>query len=400
MEKTAIMEKLYYEDPYQKTFTAQVLSCEPGKKGRYQVILDQTAFYPEGGGQPYDTGMLGGVKVLEVHEKDGHVVHETEAPLTVGGTVAGEIDWQRRYDHMQNHSGEHLFSGLLHRHYGYDNVGFHMGEDEITVDFNGPLTMEQVEALEREANEVVYANGPIQIIYPTSEELEKLEYRSKKELTGQVRIVEVCGADVCACCGTHVKQAGEIGLIKILGMINYKGGVRISMLCGRKAMLDYERKQKTTTAISVLLSAKPDRLVESVEKLKNDSQAKDAAINQLYQRLFQTLVQARPDSEDWLLVKEDNLTPVQLRQYCTMLYEQKKGKVVLVYSGENEEWKYALGSADVDMRELSKKLNAVLNGRGGGSNLMAQGTFHATEGEIEKAWEEIAEASCRDIEWS
>lgn len=397
MEKTAIMEKLYYEDPYQKTFTAQVLSCEPGKKGRYQVILDQTAFYPEGGGQPYDTGMLGGVKVLEVHEKDGHVVHEAEAPLTVGGTVTGEIDWQRRYDHMQNHSGEHLFSGLLHRHYGYDNVGFHMGEDEITVDFNGPLTMEQVEALEREANEIVYANGPIQITYPTSEELEKLEYRSKKELTGQVRIVEVCGADVCACCGTHVKQAGEIGLIKILGMINYKGGVRISMLCGRKAMLDYERKQKTTTAISVLLSAKPDRLTESVEKLKNDSQAKDAVINQLYQRLFQTLVQTRPDSEEWLFVKEDNLSPVQLRQYCTMLYEQKKGKVVLVCSGENEEWKYVLGSAEADMRELSRRLNATLNGRGGGSNLMAQGTFHVAEGEIEKAWEEIAEAPCRNI---
>lgn len=392
MERTAIMEKLYHEDPYMRKFTAQVFSCEPGKKGRYQVILDQTAFYPEGGGQPYDTGILGGVKVLEVHEKDGHVVHETEAPLTVGETVTGEIDWQRRYDHMQNHSGEHLFSGLLHRHYGYDNVGFHMGEDEITVDFNGPLTMEQVEELERESNEVVYANGPIQITYPTSEELEKLEYRSKKELTGQVRIVEVCGADVCACCGTHVKQAGEIGFIKILGMINYKGGVRISMLCGRKALLDYEKKQKTTTAISVLLSAKPDRLVESVEKLKNDSQAKDAAINQLYQRLYQTLVQARPDSEEWLLVKEENLTPVQLRQYCTMLYEQKKGKVVLVYSGENEEWKYALGSADVDMRELSKKLNVALNGRGGGSNLMAQGTFHAVESEIEKVWNEVAEA--------
>ena len=164
------------------------------------------------------------------------------------------------------------------------------------------------------------------------------------------------------------------------------------MLCGRKALLDYEKKQKTTTAISVLLSAKPDCLVESVEKLKNDSQAKDAAINQLYQRLFQTLVQARPDSEDWLLVKEENLTPVQLRQYCTMLYEQKKGKVVLVYSGENEEWKYALGSAEVDMRELSKKLNAALNGRGGGSNLMAQGTFHADENEIERVWKEVAEA--------
>lgn len=157
-------------------------------------------------------------------------------------------------------------------------------------------------------------------------------------------------------------------------------------------MLDYERKQKTTTAISVLLSAKPDRLTESVEKLKNDSQAKDAVINQLYQRLFQTLVQTRPDSEEWLFVKEDNLSPVQLRQYCTMLYEQKKGKVVLVCSGENEEWKYALGSAEADMRELSRRLNAALNGRGGGSNLMAQGTFHAAEGEIEKAWEEIAEA--------
>ena len=383
--------RLYYEDVYKKEFTATVVECREQKKG-YAVILDESAFYPEGGGQPSDVGTLGDAKVTEVHEKDGELLHYTDKALEVGAKVEGKIDWARRFDLMQQHSGEHMVSGIIHEKYGYDNVGFHMGSDVITVDLNGMLDDAQLAEIEREVNERVWEDKEVVITYPDAEELKTIDYRSKKELTGQVRIVTFPGVDVCACCGTHVKQAGEIGLIKILGMINYKGGVRISMLCGRKAMLDYERKQKTTTAISVLLSAKPDRLTESVEKLKNDSQAKDTVINQLYQRLFQTLVQTRPDSEEWLFVKEDNLSPVQLRQYCTMLYEQKKGKVVLVCSGENEEWKYALGSAEADMRELSRRLNAALNGRGGGSNLMAQGTFHAVESEIAKVWNEMIEA--------
>jgi len=380
------MEKLFYEDTYIKEFRAQVVSCQRGKKVLYEVVLDQTAFYPEGGGQPSDTGMLGGVKVLEVHEKDGHVVHYVDGPLTVGEVVEGVLDWEKRYTNMQHHSGEHLFSGLIHQHYGYDNVGFHMGQDEVIIDFNGPLTPEQVEAVEKEANALVYADVPVQITYPTPEELQAIDYRSKKELTGQVRIVEIPGGDVCACCGTHVRTTGEIGIIKITGLMNYKGGVRMSMLCGSRALEDYEKKQKLVIRISNLLSAKPDTIADAVEKLKNDSGAKDGKINQIYQKLFQFKVQVMPDSEEPLLVMEEDLNPVQLRQYCTMLYEQGRGSVVLVCSEEDGVWKYAIGSQVSDVRPISKKLNGLLNGRGGGSNLMAQGTFQAAREEIETIW--------------
>lgn len=380
------MEKLYYEDTYRRTWKAQVLACKPGKKGLFEVMLDETACYPEGGGQPSDTGILGGVKVLEVHEKDGHVVHYVDGPLEVGAVVEGTIDWERRYDNMQHHSGEHLFSGLVHRHFGYDNVGFHMGQDEVTIDFNGPLTPEQVWELEREANGLIYANVPVQITYPTSEELKKLDYRSKKELTGQVRIVEIPGGDVCACCGTHVRTTGEIGIIKITGLMNYKGGVRMSLLCGGRALKDYDKKQKLVTRISNLLSAKPETIADAVEKLKADSGAKDGKLSQLYQKLLQFKVRVLPDSSQPLLVMEEELTPVQLRQYCTMLYEQGKGSIVLVCSEEQGVWKYAIGSAVQDVRPVSRKLNGMLHGRGGGSSLMAQGTFQAAKEEIEAVW--------------
>lgn len=380
------MEKLYYEDTYRRTWKAQVLACKPGKKGLFEVMLDETACYPEGGGQPSDTGILGGVKVLEVHEKDGHVVHYVDGPLEVGAVVEGTIDWERRYDNMQHHSGEHLFSGLVHRHFGYDNVGFHMGQDEVTIDFNGPLTPEQVWELEREANGLIYANVPVQITYPTSEELKKLDYRSKKELTGQVRIVEIPGGDVCACCGTHVRTTGEIGIIKITGLMNYKGGVRMSLLCGGRALKDYDKKQKLVTRISNLLSAKPETIADAVEKLKTDSGAKDGKLSQLYQKLLQFKVRVLPDSSQPLLVMEEELTPVQLRQYCTMLYEQGKGSIVLVCSEEQGVWKYAIGSAVQDVRPVSRKLNGMLHGRGGGSSLMAQGTFQAAKEEIEAVW--------------
>ncbi len=211
-------------------------------------------------------------------------------------------------------------------------------------------------------------------------------YRSKKELTGQVRIVEIPGGDICACCGTHVRTTGEIGIIKIISLMNYKGGVRMTMLCAGRALADYEKKQKLVTRISNLLSAKPDTIADAVEKLKAESGAKDARLNQICQKLFQFKVQVLPDSSEPLLVVEEDLSPVQLRQYCTMLYEQGKGSVVLACSGEPGGWRYAIGSAMQDVRPISRKLNGLLNGRGGGSNLMAQGTFQAAWEEIEAAW--------------
>lgn len=380
------MGKLYYDIPYVKTFEAKVTECRTGSEGFFEIILDRTAFYPEGGGQPADMGTLGEVAVLDVREKKEGIVHITDKPLKVGSAVAGNIDWERRFCHMQNHSGEHLLSGIVHKHYGLDNVGFHMGKDEVTVDFNGTLTQEQLEAAETEVNNLIWQNIPVLEFYPSKEELSSMDYRSKKELTGQVRIIKIPDGDVCACCGTHVMTTGEIGILKVTGMIHYKGGVRVSMLCGRMALLDYRRKQKSVTGISALLSAKPENILEAVEKLKEEGMKKEGRISQLSKELIESKAQEYPASDSPLVVFEAGMTPVQLRQFCTMLVEGKKGSLVLVCSGEGNTYQYAIGSSTMDMRILSKTLNGTLNGRGGGNALMAQGTFQAGPDEIRKAF--------------
>ena len=384
--------RLYYQIPYVKSFMCTVEELTPGKDGTWLALLNQTGFYPEGGGQPSDTGTLGGVRGLSVHEQDGRILHQLEAPLELGALVEGVIDWSARYDHMQHHTGEHILSGLVHSHYGYDNVGFHMGAEEVTMDFNGLLTMEQLEELEEEANRLVYRDVPVEESFPEGEELAALEYRSKKELSGLVRIITVPGADICACCGTHVKTTGEVGIIKVTGMIHYKGGVRVSMLCGRKALLDYRQKIRTVARISNLLSAKPELIGAAVEKLKADSQDKEFQIGKLSLQLFALKAASYEDSEAPLVLFEEGLAPVRLRQLCTMLYEQNKGGVVLVCSGseERQEYQYALGSARADMRALSKQLNSRLNGRGGGSSLMAQGTYHGSSQVIAQVFAEEA----------
>ena len=269
-------------------------------------------------------------------------------------------------------------------------MGFHMGSDEVTVDFNGPLSPDELDCLEDEANQLIYENRRVKVLYPTEEELKEIDYRSKKELSGQVRIVEIPGGDICACCGTHVETTGEVGIIKIRSMIHYKGGVRVSMLCGRRALLDYRQRLKDEAAISVLLSAKLDLVPEAVEKLKNESQEKGALIGRLYQSLFEQKAARYPESSRPLLVFEEELAPVQLRQLATLLYEQKKGSIVGVLSGngKKDEYQYALGSSSADMRAFSKAMNRRLHGRGGGSSLMAQGTFQAAREEIETAFRE------------
>lgn len=385
------MEKLYYERPYVKTFEAKVLDCRPGKDGLYEVLLDRTAFYPEGGGQPADMGKLGEAAVLDVREKADGIVHITDRQVLTGCTVMGIIDWERRFSHMQNHSGEHLLSGIVHKHYGFDNVGFHMGKDEVTVDFNGILTWDQIEAVETEVNELIWGNVPIEESYPSKEELSVLDYRSKKELSGQVRIIEIPGGDVCACCGTHVITTGEIGIVKVTGLMNYKGGVRISMLCGMMALQDYRKKQKSVSGISVLLSAKPDEILGAVEKLKEEGLKKETRINQLSKELLEKKVMEYPVSDKPLLIFENGLAPADLRQFCTMLYEESKGSTVLVCSGEGDTYQYAIGSSTGDMRLLSKIINGKLNGRGGGSLKMAQGTFHASMADIREIFQEEIE---------
>ena len=377
------MNKLYYDSAYIKEFEAQVLSCQEGKKG-WEIILSATAFYPEGGGQPADTGLLGNVRVTDVHEKDGQVVHYTDGPLPVGEMVRGVIDWDRRFQHMQEHSGEHLVSGLIHQRFGYDNVGFHMGTDEVTIDFNGVLEWGDLMAIEEKANGMIWENLEISAVYPEKDELDAMEYRSKKELTGAVRIVSIPGGDVCACCGTHVERTGEIGLVKFLSMIHYKGGVRISLLCGKRAVEDYERKRDQVQKISVLLSARPGEIARAVEKLKEDEAKLQEKLVAAYDKLIASEVRDIKEGDGDIFILEPDFEAIQLRHLVNRLLEEKKGKTVLALGGAAEgSFLYVLGSRDGDMRRLSRELNGLLNGRGGGSAQMAQGTFFATKDQLQ-----------------
>lgn len=385
------MQKLFETMPYRKEFEGRVVTCREGKKSGYEIVLDQTIFFPEGGGQPFDTGTLGEASVTAVHIRDGRIVHETDKPLSEGSVVTGVLDWERRFDHMQQHSGEHLLTGLIHKKFGYDNVGFHMGSEEITIDFNGLITPEELEELELAANQVIYEQIPIQAFCPDAQTLDAMEYRSKKKLEGEIRIVEIPGVDVCACCGTHVSDTSQIGMIKVLGMIHYKGGVRISFLCGKRAFLHTAKEHKQAAAISNLLSAKPALLVEAVEKVKQENEERGYLIHQLYQELFTLKTAAYPDSDDALVLFQDHLNPTMLRQFATMLYEQGKGSVCVVCSGKDGLYQYAAGSKKADMKVLGKVWNGALNGKGGGSSLMIQGTFQAEKEAIireVRRWEE------------
>ena len=376
------MKKLYYDSAYIRTFEAKVLSCAEGKKG-YEVVLDQTAFFPEGSGQPYDTGVLGGVPVTAVHEKNGEIIHYTDAPLTVGETVTGEIDWERRFRNMQGHSGEHLVSGLIHAKYGYDNVGFHMGSEEITIDLNGLLEWEELLEIEKRANRIIWENRKVYAGFPSAEELEKIDYRSKKELSGEIRIVRIPGGDTCACCGTHVKTTGEIGLVKFLSMIHYKGGVRISLLCGEKAVMDYEKKRDELQKISVLLSAKAGKTADAVDKMKNELMMTQAKLSEMSRKFMKIEADQLKDGNDKICWLRDGYDMTELRHFVNFALEEKKGKIVLALSESvNGGFSYVLGSQSEDMRALSKELNGELSGRGGGSSQMAQGTFFAKKEEL------------------
>ena len=263
-------EKLFYNDSHLSKFTAMVLECEPyeKKEGCYAVELDRTAFFPEGGGQYADTGKLKDAKVSDVREKNGRILHITDQPFEAGEIVEGKIDWETRFMKMQQHTGEHIVSGIVHARYGFNNVGFHLGTEDCTMDFDGEISKEALQEIELEANRAVWKNLTIEVSYPSKEELEELDYRSKIEIEGQVRIVSVPGYDICACCAPHVERTGEIGMIKLVNMQRYKGGVRVTMLCGSRALTDYEKKQEQT--------AKED--IEKIEPIENKAEKVEAEI--------------------------------------------------------------------------------------------------------------------------
>lgn len=373
-------EKLYYADSFCRRFEATVLDCREDKKG-WQVTLDRTAFYPEGGGQPADHGTLGGVWVTDVHEKEGVVLHTCDGPLTVGETVTGELDWSRRFDHMQAHSGEHIVSGIIHALYGWDNVGFHMGADRITIDTSGPLTWEQVAEVERRANEYIWSDRAAHIFYPGGEELSALEYRSKKELTGHVRIVRFPGADTCACCGTHVVRAGQVGLVKLLTCQTFRSGVRIEMLCGRKALEYLSKAEEQNRLVGQALSVKAEGTLAAVSRLKEELGETRFKLTELENESFARRAEEYRGQGNVLLF-ESGLAPDAVRRLAIALAGVCGGRAA-VFSGKDGDWKYAIGYHGGDLRTFVKAMNADLGGKGGGKPDFVQGGVTAPRAAIE-----------------
>ncbi|MBE7017217.1 MAG: alanyl-tRNA editing protein [Ruminococcaceae bacterium] len=378
-------EKLYYQDAYLEKFSACVVSCTQGKKG-YEIILDRSVFYPEGGGQPGDTGILGGVKVVDTHEKGGEVIHYCEAPLEVGSLVEGEIDFSRRFDFMQQHSGEHIVSGLIHSRFGCDNVGFHMGRDTVTIDFNCAISAGELKEIERQANELIWKNIPINASWPDSEELAALPYRSKKALSGEVRIVECVGADMCACCGTHVKSAGELGLIKLLSVHPFREGVRIEMLSGKRAYDYVCGAVEQNAAVGALLSAKYDATYAAAKRMQEELVATAYRLTGMENRVFAAIAE-KYGAEDEVLIFEEGLSSDAVRRLADALMSRCSG-LCAVFSGDDAGgYKYALCKKDGDLRSFIKEMNMALRGRGGGKPFFAQGSVQCTRAEIEAFFE-------------
>lgn len=382
-------EKLYDIDSELFAFDATVLSCEKAEKGGYAVVLDRTAFFPESGGQYADRGTLGGIVVTDVHIKDECITHLVEQPIPVGSTVHGVLDAELRLAKMQCHTGEHIISGIAHKHYGYENVGFHLGNGEMTMDLDGELTPEQIASLEQEANEVVWRNVAVRAEYPDAETLKNLNYRSKLNLSDGVRIVTVEGVDACACCAPHVKRTGEIGVIKIVDAIRYKGGMRLWVLCGRWALEDYNTKHNNILAITRKHSVKPWQVVEIADKIGDDLMATKAALSAARRDLADAkIAAATPDEKGNLLFFEDEMDGNIQRGMADGGADHCTG-ICGVFSATDSGYRYVCVSRGIALREIGKNMNAKLNGRGGGTDAIIQGTLGATREQIEAFFAQI-----------
>ncbi len=378
--------KIYDQNSHQSACVAQVLDCQyDSAKEAYAVILNQTVFFPEGGGQLADLGHLGFSEVIDAQiSSDEIITHYTKTPLRPDTMIKCEIDWNRRFDFMQQHSAEHILSGLVYRHFGYHNVGFHLGLTETTLDFDQPLTKEQLLWLEKEANKAIFKNIPIEASFPSAEHLNELDYRSKKELSGDVRIVTIPDYDICACCAPHVHRTGEISIVKIISAMVHRGGMRLTILAGNRALLDYQTKQENVEEISALLSAKQPEVASAVSKVKNDQQTLIYRINDLQKRLLDAELKAlpSPDTTNDVLLFQKDLDTKAIRNAVNELCQHYTGYCG-IFLGDNEQgYSYILGSATKDCRKIAGVFREAFGAKGGGSEKMIQGSIKASEKSI------------------
>ena len=374
--------KLYYEDCHLTSFEAKVVRCEKTDRG-FEVILDATAFYPEGGGQACDLGTLNNAQVLDVQEMNGEIVHFCDRPLTAGAEVAGSIDWQRRFDLMQQHTGEHIVSGIIHARYSYHNVGFHMGADVVTIDFDGPIPADALPEIETQANQILWQDLQVTCWYPAPEELPGFSYRSKKQLDWPVRLVQIPQADLCACCGVHVPRTGQIGLIKLLSCVKFHQGVRIEMACGRRALALLNKIYEQNRLVSQAFSAKIMETGDAARKMNDRLAAAEGRCVQLQRQIFAAIAKEFAGQENALYFGD--LTAGETRELAEAILPGVSGKV-LVCGGEEGKFSFCL-AANGDVKAAGTALCAALGGRGGGKPPFFQGSLTATRAQIEAYWE-------------
>ena len=382
-------EKLYDKDSYLQEFQATVISCEQKSETTWSIVLDKTVFFPEGGGQTGDTGWLNEIEVIDTREKAGIIYHETKEPLEIGTVAAGKIDFADRFDKMQQHTGEHILSGIVCATYGYNNVGFHLSTEITTLDFDGELSAEQVRELEIKVNQAIHANIPVQVKFPTKAELLEMEYRSKIEIEGQVRIVEIPEIDRCACCAPHVRTTAEVGLLKIQSCDRHRGGCRLTIVCGMRALKDYQQKQESVGKVSAALSAKPEKIAEAVERLQEQQTKFREQLNHIQAMYLKGKLEMLTGEEKSVCIFEETLDSIAVRNFVNDAMEKCDGICGAFIGTDNSGYHYILGSKTVDMREFSKKLNEKFQGKGGGKPQMVQGSLSGEKKAILEAVENM-----------
>ena len=407
--------KLFDQDAYAADFSAAVLAAErtvkqekKGKKGKkeivtWQLVLDRTLFFPEEGGQTPDTGTIEGFPVIDV-QLEGSVIRHTvldnrteeavkedgENPLfSPGQTIRGVIDFAHRFSNMQNHSGEHILSGLVHGRFGYDNVGFHLSDNTVTLDFNGPLTDEDILWLEQAANRVVWDNREIRGWYPDPEELRNLSYRSKKEIDGPLRLVEIPGVDMCACCAPHVRRTGEIGLIKVIRTLRERSGIRLTILCGSRALAYMQILQKAAEDVSHLTNMPREEIAAGTSRILEDNDRLRQREARLEDLLTRSMSAAVPAGQRDVFLFADGIGNLAQRRLVNTLCGTHDGYCGVFIGTDETGYRYIIGAADEkDARVLNACLNKTCGARGGGSPAMVQGSLKCPEDEIRRALED------------
>ncbi len=377
--------KLYYENAYITTFDACVESCEQ-KGNDFAVVLDKTYFYPEGGGQPADVGTLGTACVKDVKDKDGVVLHITDKPLTVGDVVTGNIDWNHRFDLMQQHSGEHILSGIICAKYDCNNVGFHIGKDTVTIDFDAKIPKEDLCMLEQKANTAIWQNVPSEAVYPTPQVLQEMAYRSKKALTGKVRILRMGDYDCCACCGTHVNKAGEIGMIKILSAQNYKGGTRLEIVCGMRALAEYQNKTENATILSELLSVPVSDIAKAATALQKERDTLKQMLSQMKQEKMAYLTNALPKNEK-VCYFVSGFDAKDIAHFADKI-QNHTTQTTAVCSDAGDGFLFVCMSKTEDMRILATQMRETLGSKGGGKTDAIQGRTEVKKSDLQAFWEQ------------